>query len=151
MNELGIDVLRCSFGWDDFEPFPGDYDFAWLKDFVTLAAAYSIKLRPRIGYTPRWTGTAGSADGADWNNPPADYGVWYRFVYHLVRELRGYSNVLVRDLQRAKRSGLVGRISGTIQGDIASRRACDPRGQPQRAGVARGLGLSRSRIAASGY
>ena len=29
MQELEIDTLRCSFGWDDYEPEPGVYDFAW--------------------------------------------------------------------------------------------------------------------------
>lgn len=38
MNELEIDVLRCSFGWDDYEPVRGEYDFAWLREFVKLAA-----------------------------------------------------------------------------------------------------------------
>jgi endo-1,4-beta-mannosidase len=94
MNELGVEVLRCSLGWDDFEPVEGEYDFAWLKDFVRLAAAYNIKLRPYIGYTPRWAGTAGSADGIDWNNPPADHQAWYRFVYRLAYTLRDYPNVL---------------------------------------------------------
>jgi hypothetical protein len=94
MNELGIDVLRCSFGWDDYEPAPRHYDFAWLRDFVRLAATHGIKLRPYIGYTPRWAGRAGSADGVAWNNPPADYRDWYRFVYRLAEALREYPNVL---------------------------------------------------------
>ena len=31
MNELEIDTMRTSFGWDNFEPARGQYDFAWLK------------------------------------------------------------------------------------------------------------------------
>jgi hypothetical protein len=27
MRELEIDTLRCSFGWDDYEPVRGQYDF----------------------------------------------------------------------------------------------------------------------------
>jgi Beta-galactosidase len=34
MRELEVDVLRCSFGWDDYEPVRGQYDFVWLKEFV---------------------------------------------------------------------------------------------------------------------
>lgn len=94
MKELGIDTLRCSFGWDDYEPMPGHYDFVWLKEFVRLAAAHNIKLRPYIGYTPTWAGTAGSGDGVDWNNPPRDYEAWYRFVFNLASALREFPNVL---------------------------------------------------------
>jgi hypothetical protein len=94
MKELGIDVLRCSLGWDDYEPVRGQYDFAWLKEFVRLAAEHDIKVRPYIGYTPPWAGTGGSWDGVDWNDPPADYQAWYRFVYQLVYALRDYPNVL---------------------------------------------------------
>jgi hypothetical protein len=94
MKELGIDVLRCSLGWDDYEPVRGQYDFVWLKEFVRLAAQHNIKLRPYIAYTPSWAGTGGSWDGVDWNDPPADYQAWYRFVHELVSALRDYPNVL---------------------------------------------------------
>jgi len=104
MKELGIDVLRCSLGWDDYEPERGRYDFVWLKKFVGLAAEHGIKLRPYIGYTPRWAGTAGSADGADWNNPPADYQAWYQFVYHLADALRDYPNVLSYEIYNEENS-----------------------------------------------
>ena len=40
LNELGIDEMRCSFGWDDYEPHKGEYDFAWLKQFVELPGSY---------------------------------------------------------------------------------------------------------------
>src|SRR5688500_18746146 len=50
MNELEIDTMRTSFGWDNFEPARGQYDFAWLEEFVSLAEQYNIKLRPYIGY-----------------------------------------------------------------------------------------------------
>src|SRR4051794_31035000 len=36
MQELDVDVMRCSFGWDDYEPSPGQYDFAWLEQFASL-------------------------------------------------------------------------------------------------------------------
>ena len=44
MRELGIATWRGSFGWDDFEPERGRYDFAWLHEFMTLAAARGITL-----------------------------------------------------------------------------------------------------------
>lgn len=106
MNELGIDVLRCSLGWDDYEPERGQYDFVWLKKFVELAADHGIKLRPYIGYTPRWAGSAGTADGIDWNNPPADYEAWYQFVYHLASALRDYPNVLSYEIYNEENSRL---------------------------------------------
>ena len=105
MKELGIDVLRCSIGWDDYEPVQGQYDFAWLQDFVQLAARYGIKLRPYIGYTPRWAGAPGS-DDLDWNNPPKDYRDWYQFVYNLAYALRGYSNVLSYEIYNEQNAPL---------------------------------------------
>ena len=68
MQELEIDTLRCSFGWDDYEPEPGVYDFAWLQEFVALAGEYDIRLRPYIAYTPEWAGAEGDDDGIVWNN-----------------------------------------------------------------------------------
>ena len=60
LPELEMDTLRCSFGWDDYEPAPGVYDFAWLKQFVALADECGIQLRPYIGYTPEWAGDEGA-------------------------------------------------------------------------------------------
>jgi hypothetical protein len=105
MKELGIDVLRCSLGWDDYEPAQGQYDFAWLKEFIELAARYDIKLRPYIGYTPRWAGAAGS-DDQDWNNPPHDYRTWYEFVYNLAYALRDYPNVLSYEIYNEQNARL---------------------------------------------
>ena len=93
MNELEIDTMRCSFGWDDYEPVRGQYDFAWLEEFVSLADQYGIKLRPYIGYTPEWAG-AFDSDGIVWNNPPGDYQDWYNFVYQLALALSDHPNVL---------------------------------------------------------
>jgi hypothetical protein len=104
MKELEIDVLRCSFGWDDYEPARGQYDFAWLREFVKLAAQNGIKLRPYVGYTPRWAGTAGSGDGVDWNNPPADYQAWYDFIYNLASALREFPNVLSYEIYNEENS-----------------------------------------------
>jgi polysaccharide biosynthesis protein PslG len=37
MRDLGVRTWRGSFGWDDYEPAPGRYDFAWLHRFADLA------------------------------------------------------------------------------------------------------------------
>ncbi len=63
MAELGIHTWRGSFGWDDYEPEPGRFDFAWLHAFAEGAARGGIELRPYIAYTPEWA-AAGAADGA---------------------------------------------------------------------------------------
>jgi beta-galactosidase GanA len=42
MRELGVGTWRGSFGWDDYEPAPGRYDFGWLHRFVDTAARYGI-------------------------------------------------------------------------------------------------------------
>jgi hypothetical protein len=93
LNQLGIDEMRCSFGWDDYEPHKGVYDFTWLKQFVELAGEYGIKLRPYIAYTAPWAGDHGS-DGIYWNDPPAKFKNWYDFVYQLASTLSVYPNVL---------------------------------------------------------
>lgn len=46
VRRLGVPVWRGSFGWDDYEPEPGVYDFAWLERFTSLAADSGIALRP---------------------------------------------------------------------------------------------------------
>lgn len=93
MNQLGIDEMRCSFGWDDYEPSPGHYDFIWLKQFVALAQSYGIKLRPYVAYTAPWAGMHGT-DGIYWNDPPRSLPRWYEFVHHLAAALKGYPNIL---------------------------------------------------------
>lgn len=93
MQELGIDTWRGSFGWDDYEPTRGDYDFAWLHRFADLAAQHGIKLRPYLGYTPSWA-AAGGSDKADWNDPPKHFDDWYNFVYTLVTEMKRHRNIL---------------------------------------------------------
>jgi len=77
-----------SIGWDDYEPTQGNYDFAWLHDFVSPADSYGIKLRPYICYAPEWAG-----DG-NWNSPPGDYQDWHNFCYALASEMSIHSNIL---------------------------------------------------------
>jgi hypothetical protein len=92
MRELGIGTWRGSFGWDDYEPARGKYDFAWLEQFAALAERDGITLRPYIGYTPEWAGVKGT-DSDAWNNPPANLDDWSAFVRSLVAALRPYRNV----------------------------------------------------------
>jgi hypothetical protein len=92
-RELGVTTWRGSFGWDDYEPSPGVYDFEWLHRFVDLAAARGITLRPYIGYTPAWA-SRGGHDGDVWNDPPGDLDVWYRFVRTLAADMRRHSNIV---------------------------------------------------------
>ena len=58
MNELGVDTWRGSFGWDDYEPERGNYDFTWLHEFMERADVYGIKLRPYLHLRRRGRPTA---------------------------------------------------------------------------------------------
>ena len=58
-KDLGVPVWRGSFGWDDYEPAPGRYDFEWLDRFVALADSMGVTLRPYLGYTPEWAARGG--------------------------------------------------------------------------------------------
>ncbi|MBZ0157743.1 MAG: beta-galactosidase [Alphaproteobacteria bacterium] len=51
-RELGVTTWRGSFGWDDYEPSRGNYDFAWLHRFAELAARNDITLRPYSAIRP---------------------------------------------------------------------------------------------------
>src|SRR5918999_3386288 len=92
-RELGVTTWRGSFGWDDYEPTRGAYDFEWLHRFAELAASRGITLRPYIGYTPEWA-AGGGADADDWNDPPRDVEDWYRFVRALSSALRRHRNIV---------------------------------------------------------
>ena len=93
MRTLGIDTWRGSFGWDDYEPQRGVYDFGWLHSFAQLADRYGIKLRPYIGYTPDWA-AAGGRDKNVWNDPPRKVQDWFDFLYALTRAMSVHSNIL---------------------------------------------------------
>jgi hypothetical protein len=93
MKELGVTTWRGSFGWDDYEPSRGSYDFAWLHKFAELAQREGIELRPYVGYTPPWAARAGGVDSAAWNDPPSRLDDWYRFVYNLAAAMRRHPNV----------------------------------------------------------
>jgi hypothetical protein len=140
MNELEIDTMRTSFGWDNFEPVRGQYDFAWLEDFVSLADQYGIKLRPYIGYTPEWAGAADS-DGIVWNNPPGDYQDWYNFVYQLALALRDHPNVLSYEIYNEMNlslwwDGSAEQYRETLKQGAEAIRAADPDAQVLLGGLA---------------
>ncbi len=105
VNELEIDTLRCSIGWDDYERVRGQYDFAWLEEFVSLADQYGIKIRPYIAYTAEWAGRRGE-DDIYWNNPPDMYRDWYAFVYQLALALSDHPNVLSYEIYNEENLGL---------------------------------------------
>jgi len=91
-RELGVTTWRGSFGWDDYEPSRGQYDFGWLHLFANLADRHAITLRPCIGYTPAWAASGGSDKDA-WNDPPRDLSDWERFVGRLATEMRRHRNI----------------------------------------------------------
>ena len=140
MNELEIDTMRCSFGWDDYEPVRGQYDFAWLEEFASLAEEYGIQLRPYIGYTPEWAGATDS-DGIVWNNPPGDYRDWYNFVYQLALALSDHPNVLSYEIYNEMNldlwwDGSVEQYMETLKQGAEAVRAADPDAQVILGGLA---------------
>nr|NIM04122.1 hypothetical protein [Armatimonadota bacterium]NIO74842.1 hypothetical protein [Armatimonadota bacterium]NIO95603.1 hypothetical protein [Armatimonadota bacterium] len=46
VNDLGVDELIMSVGWDDYEPTDDAFNWTWLQSFASLANTYGIKLRP---------------------------------------------------------------------------------------------------------
>jgi hypothetical protein len=91
-RELGVPVWRGSFGWDDYEPEPGQYDFVWLDRFASLADSMGIALRPYVGYTPEWASQGGRDEHA-WNDPPGKPSDWVRFVESLATRLRHHPSI----------------------------------------------------------
>ena len=91
-QELGIRTWRGSFGWDDYEPVRGRFDFEWLHRFADLAASYGITLRPYLAYTPAWAAKGGNDQDA-WNDPPRRGEEWARFVERLAGEMRRHRNI----------------------------------------------------------
>ena len=106
MNELGIGELQFNIGWDDYEPRPGVYDFAWLHKFVDLAAQHGIKLRPYICYPPGWAAKA-------WNSPPADLDHWREFCLALGRDMKRHPNILSYEIWMEQNSQMW--WAGTIE------------------------------------
>ena len=93
-RELGITTWRGSFGWDDYEPSEGRFDFAWLHRFATLADTMGIRLRPYLGYTPRWAAVGRTADSAIWNDPPRRPEAFARYAGALAAEMRRHRSIV---------------------------------------------------------
>jgi hypothetical protein len=135
LQELEIDTLRCSFGWDDYEPEPGEYDFAWLQEFVALAGDYGIQLRPYIAYTPEWAGDEGEDDdGIAWNNPPRDLQAWSGFVAALAGALADAPNVRSYEIYNEQNvpfwwDGTVEQYGETLAAATQAIRRADPDAQ----------------------
>jgi hypothetical protein len=133
-QELEIDTLRCSFGWDDYEPERGLYDFAWLQEFVALAGQYGIQLRPYIAYTPEWAGAEGADDGIVWNNPPRELAAWSGFVSALASTLDDAPNVLSYEIYNEENTafwwdGSVEQYGATLAAAAQVIRRADPDAQ----------------------
>jgi hypothetical protein len=92
MGELGVSAWRGSFGWDDYEPEPGRYDFAWLRRFVALADSAGIALHPYLGYTPAWAAVGGE-DDQPWNDPPRSPADWSAFAEAMARGLGDHPSI----------------------------------------------------------
>ncbi len=89
VKELGLDKLRVSFSWSNYEPQRGRFaNLDWLRQFVDLAHEYEIELMPYLCYGPAWAMAHG-----DWHNPPGDIEDWYNFVYRMVSEFKDDINV----------------------------------------------------------
>jgi polysaccharide biosynthesis protein PslG len=104
-RELGIVQWRGSFGWDDYEPSPGRYDFDWLEKFVALADSMGISLRPYLGYTPAWAARGGKDDHA-WNDPPRSEQDWVRFTGALAGRLRTYRSIVSYEIYNEENTAL---------------------------------------------
>jgi polysaccharide biosynthesis protein PslG len=104
-RELGIVQWRGSFGWDDYEPSPGRYDFDWLERFVALADTMGISLRPYLGYTPAWAARGGKDDHA-WNDPPRSQQDWVRFAGAVAGRLRKYRSILSYEIYNEENTSL---------------------------------------------
>lgn len=123
-RELGIRTWRGSFGWDDYEPERGVYDFEWLHRFAELAARHGIALRPYIGYTPAWAAAPGGEDAAPWNNPPARLEDWSRFVAALAAALDRHDNLLSFEIYNEQNSPMWWDGSAREYAHVLSQASC---------------------------
>jgi hypothetical protein len=130
-KELEITTWRGSFGWDDYEPSPGTFDFEWLHAFVARAAAHRIQLRPYLGYTPEWAARRGGADADAWNNPPADVKRWERFAGAIASALRRHPNILSYEIYNEENvkqwwDGDAGAYGRVLAAGVTAIRRADP-------------------------
>jgi polysaccharide biosynthesis protein PslG len=132
-KELGVTVWRGSFGWDDYEPRPGQFDFVWLRQFAALADSAGISLRPYLGYTPRWAGRPGKDDQA-WNDPPRDLNQWRRFVRTVAGALAAHPSVKSYEIYNEENvplwwDGTLEDYAAVLEAGAEAVRAADPDAQ----------------------
>ena len=130
MKQLGVRTWRGSFGWDDYEPERGRYDFEWLHQFADLAARHGIELRPYIGYTPAWA-AAGGRDQEAWNDPPARLQEWASFVQHLAQAMSRHANLRSWEIYNEENvrlwwDGSAEQYAAVLAAGAAAVRAADP-------------------------
>lgn len=131
MKELGVSTWRGSFGWDDYEPAPGKFDFGWLHRFASLACSRGITLRPYLGYTPPWAAKGGGDDQV-WNDPPKNIDLWRTFVAKVATEFRKYPNIPSYEIYNEENvplwwDGTVGDYAATLAAGGAAIRQVSPR------------------------
>jgi polysaccharide biosynthesis protein PslG len=129
-RELGVTEWRGSFGWDDYEPEPGKFDFDWLRQFAALADSTGISLRPYLGYTPSWAGRPGKDDQA-WNDPPKDLNHWRRFVRALASALAAHPSIKSYEIYNEENvplwwDGTLEDYAGVLNAGAEAARAGDP-------------------------
>jgi polysaccharide biosynthesis protein PslG len=129
-RELGIPVWRGSFGWDDYEPQRGRYDFEWLGRFVALADSMGISLRPYLGYTPEWAARRGKDEHA-WNDPPRRAEDWVRFATALASKLKSSRRLLSYEIYNEENvplwwEGTAEEYAGILRAGASAIRRADP-------------------------
>lgn len=134
MRELGVTTWRGSFGWDDYEPDSGRYDFDWLHRFAERAARQGIQLRPYLGYTPEWAAAGRRADGMIWNDPPRRLDDWARFAGAIAGALRRHPNVLSYEIYNEENvplwwDGTAAEYAAVVARGADAIRAADPEAQ----------------------
>ena len=153
VKQLGIDTMRVSFGWDDYEPENNKFDFAWLHKFASLAQQHGLKLRPYLCYAPDW------ATGGGWNKPAKDIKDWYDYCYTIAKEMKVHPNIVSWEIWNEEDlGGAKGWFNGTIDqfmtllraGSLAVR-AADPSKQILVGGFARPRSKWMQAIASAGY
>lgn len=130
MRELGVPAWRGSFGWDDYEPERGRFDFDWLTRFVALADSMGIALHPYLGYTPAWAARRGK-DGHAWNDPPEEISRWSGFVEALARSLARFLEVRSYEIYNEENvplwwDGTADQYAEVLRAGAASVRRGDP-------------------------
>jgi hypothetical protein len=129
-QELGVTTWRGSFGWDDYEPEPGRFDFEWLMRFADLADSSGISLRPYLGYTPAWAARGGTDDQV-WNDPPRRLEDWTRFVSALAGALASHPAIRSYEIYNEENvplwwDGTLEEYAGVLRSGADAVRRADP-------------------------